>query len=138
MNKKIVALPAAVLCLAALAACGHKGSASAAESSVKASTHAFATSSAGQYDKAQAAKLVRKCFPASETAQLRLAEPKKGKPGRQAVENCLKIPAGPNGANRTAFDDALLNALIHGHLRTSAGRTQLIEVTIPQLVVKYQ
>jgi len=131
MNKKLImlAIPAVIL---PLAACGPKHA--AAEASASASAHAFATSSTGQYDKAHADALVKKCFPSSETAQLKLARPAAGKAGRKTVENCLAIPK----ANRTAFDDALLNALLHGHVKTKAGRTTLTEVTIPQLVVKYQ
>ena len=131
MNKLLAAAPIAVLSVGILAGCAkHAGAAAAAS----ASAHAFATSSQGQYDKAQAEALVKKCFPASESAQLKLAEPVKGKPARVKTEGCLAIPA----ANRQAFDDALLNALLHGHLKSKAGRTTLIEVTIPQLVVKYQ
>ncbi len=131
MNKKML-LAVPLLAALPLTACGHKHA--AAEAPVSASAHAFATSSQGRYDKAQAEALVRKCFPASETAQTRMLAPSKGKPARVAAENCLKIPS----QNRIAFDDALLNALLHGHVKSKAGRTTLIEVTIPQLIVKYQ
>lgn len=122
-------LPLAVVPVLLVAGCNKSS-----DSAAKASASAFATSSTGRYDKAQADKLVKKCFPASEATQLKMLEPKKGKPERTKVEDCLAIPE----TNRTAFDDALLNALLHGNIKSHAGRTTLTEVTIPQLVVKYQ
>jgi hypothetical protein len=127
--KKIVAAASLVIAPLAVAGC-HSGHAAAAKSS----THAFASSSQGQYDKAQAQAIVKKCLPSSEAAQLKLAEPVKGKTARAAVGNCLKIP----GANRQAFDNALISGAVSGKLTTKAGRIQFAEVTVPALLVKYQ
>jgi Flp pilus assembly protein TadD len=129
MRKILTGLASVAMLTLAVTAC-HGSSGTKAESSAK----AFASSSQGAYDKAQAEAAVKKCFPAQESKQLALAEPSKGKAARKAVEACLAIPP----ANRTAFDDALLNALLKGHVTTKAGRTQLAEVTIPELVVKYR
>ena len=131
MNRKILTLAAVPVLAVTLAACGH-GSGKLKADAAKAS--ARATSSAVQADKVQAQQLAKQCLPASETAQLRLAEPAKGKAGRQAVDRCLAIPP----QNRQAFDDALLNAAVHGHLSTKAGRDAFAAVTVPQLVVKYR
>ena len=135
MNRKY-AFAVPLLALPLLAACHSSGKTTAEASSAKASASAFASSAQGKADKAEAQKLVKKCFPASESAQLKLAEPVKGKTARKSVEACFNgvIPA----KNRTAFDDALLNAVIHGHVKTHAGRETLVTVTIPGLVVKYQ
>ena len=135
MKKIILAVP--VLALLPLTACGHHpGKASAEASSASASAHAFATSSAGVYDKAQAQLIVKKCLPAKESAQLKLAEPVKGSAGRKQVVTCFEnfIPA----QNRTAFDDALLNDVLHGALATHASRVTFTTETLPQLVVKNQ
>lgn len=81
---------------------------------------------------AQAKTLVAKCLPKSETAQLKLLEPTKGKPARVTVEDCFAIPQ----AQRTAFDDAFLNAALKAHLNTKAGRDAFPN-TVAVLVVKY-
>jgi hypothetical protein len=132
-----VAVPALAL---SLAACGSKhtaagASASAEASSVKASASAFASSAQGRQEQAQARALVKKCFPASETGQLKLAEPVKGKAARTQAETCLEIP---EGAQRTQFDEALLGAALSAHLKTSAGRAQFTEVTVPELLLSYK
>ena len=52
------------------------------------------------------------------------------------VISCFKSTIPPQ--NRTAFDDALLNAVLHGHLSTKTGRETLVTVTVPALIEKYQ
>lgn len=124
----------AAVALAAGAAVAISGCHSGSHAAAKASISAFASSSQGQFDKAQAQAIIGRCLPKSETAQLKLAEPSKGKAARKAVEACLEIPQ----QNRQAFDDAFVTDTMHGKLGTKAGRATFAETTLPDLVVRYR
>lgn len=128
MRKTVIAVIAVAVLALTVAGCSGFGKTSSS------SARAFSSSSQGQYDKAQAAKLAKECLPASETAQLRLLSPHKGQAARKAVEDCLEIPK----AERQQFDDAFLNAALHAHLRTKAGRDTFATVTFPELLVQFR
>jgi poly(3-hydroxybutyrate) depolymerase len=86
---------AAMLAATGVAAIGcHSGGTTSASSRLTARP----TSTAAVTGEQDAKKLLAHCIPASTLTQLQLAEPKKGKPAREKVMECMGVPKPDRGA----------------------------------------
>jgi hypothetical protein len=80
------------------------------------------------------AKDLTKCIPSGSLQQIELAKSLSTHSGRETLINMCGIPA----KNKTAFEAAVLSAAETGHLTTSSGRSTFFNVTLPQIIEKYQ
>src|SRR6516165_3254138 len=157
MTKTLGGIAIAILatCLL-LAGCGHSKSASAnpttlvptgAASSAHSAISSIEANPTTSAEAAQAKALVKSCFagtPLQQIHQIHLvflssASGKNGAAVTQARDTtftCLGIPAD----KRQAFINDALTAAEHANpkLTTHAGRVNYLEVTLPQLVLKYK
>ncbi len=139
---RITMMDAAAACAAGIlmtaSGCGssHSSHLHAAAASHSAQARAFATSSAGQLDKAEAQKLAKKCLPQSDSGLIALMGAG-GHSRRQQVITCARIPP----QDKAAFEDGLLTSgaklITSGGIYHSAQRQAFYEVTVPALFMKY-
>lgn len=144
MNMKWLAVPALGLGLL-LTGCNQTGAATASSGAAKAS--AFATSSAGQFDKNAGQAIVKACTPKTPTAQLTwlhnmARQNQVGTETRQAFGACAGIPPQKTKAFEndvlTQAEAAVKTAATSKNVTLKeAGKTYL-EVTLPKLVVTYR
>lgn len=106
-----------------LSACGGKHAAAAASASGNA--RAYATSSAGQADKKAAQSILNQCVSADNPSSPHAAK---------AFASCVGIPK----AKRPAFEKALAQAALNGHLGSKTGRDTFYGTTVPRLVQEFR
>ncbi len=136
---KITRAAAAMVAAAVLvtaAGCGSSSSHLQPVASRSAEAHAFATSSAGKLDLADAQELEKKCLPQGNSGLIALMGTS-GHDRRQQVITCAKIPP----QNKAAFENALLTSgtqlVTSGGIYHQAQRRAFYELTVPGLFMRY-
>ncbi len=151
MNKKITVIAVAPIAAAiALSGCSHLKGGSTSEASASAAAKALSTDPAVIRDKAEAAKIAKKCLPvkANILVQVKYARifvagkkskyAEKGKAERNALSECAGIPE----SQRAAFYDALKTSGATAIGDYAKGNHKAIRTwfltTAPETAVKFQ